>query len=219
VCDVWHFFTFKHSTLQASNDSFSGTLGKSSKSGTMAKLTYNLRYVTLKSSEGVLRYHENHSAFSRCVFLHRKSKTIFDRPQWCRAQGRVEPENRFPRVLCRSRGPAPRRHARYRTQVYIPVYQTHNFLCCSVLPTSSDSIQCTFVSLVQRGIRPFSSQLLSSSPLTISPKLMFLNFLTLFDICRVLLRCCLKASNASHLVCSSFHATPSSLHPRANIHF
>jgi hypothetical protein len=44
-------------------DSFSGTLGKSSKSGTMVKLTFNLCYVTLKSNEGVLRYHENHGAF------------------------------------------------------------------------------------------------------------------------------------------------------------
>lgn len=114
-------------------DSFSGTLGKSSKSGTMVKLTFNLRYVTLKSNEGVLRYHENHGAF-RCIFLHRKSQTIFDRPQWCWAQGRTEPENRFSRVLCRSRGPTPRRHARHRTQVYIPVYQTHNFWCCSLFP-------------------------------------------------------------------------------------
>jgi hypothetical protein len=102
-----------NAALQASVQSFSGTLGKSKKAGVMAKLTYNLRcvnlkkinttinhlhhhhqpqstihnllppttttiiiiifiifinrYVTLKSGEGVLRYHESHGAFSRCV--------------------------------------------------------------------------------------------------------------------------------------------------------
>lgn len=43
---------------------FSGALGKSSSAGFMAKLTYNMRYVTLKGGELVLRYHENHGAFT-----------------------------------------------------------------------------------------------------------------------------------------------------------
>jgi hypothetical protein len=55
---------FRMSTVQVSGESFSGTLGKSTKDGLMAKLTYNLRYFTLKKSEGILRYHENHGAFT-----------------------------------------------------------------------------------------------------------------------------------------------------------